>query len=202
MARSKTNRKHSPDANDLLLVELKEIYSAESQLARALPRLEKAVESDTLKKLLDKRQEQGERIIQELDKCFEELETSPGRKKNAAAEGLIGDLREHVQELEQGPALDLVLTGAMQKIEHYCIAAWGTAKSLANVGQKSEVVSVMNGALEEGKSYDAEMTNVAESELAPALLSSGAESEEDEEGDQPTSARQRKGGSSEQHARH
>jgi ferritin-like metal-binding protein YciE len=90
------------------------------------------------------------RIIKDIESVLDELETSPGRKKNVAAEGLINDAREHVQEIEGGPALDAVLIAGMQKTEHYCMAAWGTAKALATaVGQKN-AVRAMDRALKEG----------------------------------------------------
>jgi len=126
---SKRSQSDSPNANELLVVELQEIYSAESQLSRVLPRLSKSVDSDKLRKMLDERQEEGARILEELDGAFEEMNRTPGRKKNIAAEGLINDVREHVQEIEQGPGLDAVIIASIQKTEHYCIAAWGTAKS-------------------------------------------------------------------------
>ena len=128
---SKRPRKESPDATELLVLELQEIHNAETQLTRVGPRLSKAIDSDKLIKMIGERLEEGERIIKEIEVVFEKMEESPGRKKNVAAEGLINDAREHVQEIESGPSLDAVLIGAIQKTEHYCIAAWGTAEALA-----------------------------------------------------------------------
>ena len=109
------------------------------------------------------------------------MDGSPGRKKNVAAEGLINDAREHVQEIEAGPALDAVLIGAMQKTEHYCIAAWGTAKALAQaVGQKT-ATRAMERALKEGGPFDEQLTKLAEEEITPALLAA-AQSGDDEAG--------------------
>jgi len=175
--------KESPDANELLVMELQEIHSAESQLARALPRFSKAVESAALRKMLDERLEEGERLMKELDTAFDELEESPGRRRNVAAEGLIADLREHVQDIARGPGLDAVLTAGIQKTEHYCIAAWGTAKSLGSSLDEETVVSCMDRALQEGKSFDQQLTDLAEKEINPALLSmeEGAEEEADQE---------------------
>jgi ferritin-like metal-binding protein YciE len=196
MAKSKSNQKQSPDANELLLTELREIYSAESQLSKVLPRLGKVVQSEKLQKMLDRRLEQGERIIDALEKGFEKMDTTPGRKKNIAAEGLISDAREHVQEIEAGPALDAVLIGAVQKTEHYCIAAWGTAKALAEAVEESEIVRVMDRALKEGKEYDVALTGLAESEVTPALLSMAEESDEgaDEEARSSSSHKSRASG--------
>jgi ferritin-like metal-binding protein YciE len=193
-AKSKSSgrsRKESPDGTELLVLELQEIYSAENQLARILPRLAKAVQSDKLRQMFEQRQEEGERIIEGIEASFEELEESPGRKKNVAAEGLINDAREHVQEIEEGPALDAVLIGAMQKTEHYCIAAWGTARSLAQAMSQKTAVKTMERALKEGKALDEQLTELAEKEVTPALLS--AESEAQEEGSGQSRSRKASG---------
>jgi ferritin-like metal-binding protein YciE len=178
----KSASKESPDGNELLLMELQQIHSAESQLARALPRFSKAIESETVREMLDKRLEEGERILKELETALDEMEESPGRKRNAAAEGLIGDAREHIQEIARGPALDAVLIAGLQKTEHYCIAAWGTAKSLATACEEETVVQAMERALKEGKSFDERLTEIAEQEINPALMSEEeSEEAEDEE---------------------
>ena len=186
MAKAKAtprSRKSAPEANELLVLELQEIHSAENQLSRVLPRLSKAVQSDSLRELLDQRLEEGGRIISEIETVLDELDESPGRKKNIAAEGLINDAREHVQEIEAGPALDAVLVGAIQKTEHYCIAAWGTARALAEaVGQQS-ADRAMARALKAGGPFDEQLTTLTEKEIMPALLSGqdGAESDDEEE---------------------
>jgi ferritin-like metal-binding protein YciE len=192
MAKAKSSRqsgKQSPDCTELAVLELQEIYSAETQLTRVLPRLAKAVESTKLRQLVEERQEEGERILKELDAALDEMEESPGRKKNVAAEGLINDAREHVQEIQAGPALDAVLIGALQKTEHYCIAAWGTARSLAQaVGQKT-AVRAMERALKEGGSFDDKLTQLAENEVTPALVSEAPDEEQDEGDGQSRSRR-------------
>jgi ferritin-like metal-binding protein YciE len=168
--------------SELLVLELQEIHSAENQLSRVLPRLTKAVESETLRTMFEERLAEGETIIEEIEAALEEMEESPGRKKNVAAEGLINDAREHVQEIQAGPALDAVLVAAMQKTEHYCIAAWGTAKALAEAAGQKTVVQAMERALEEGKAVDERLTELAESELMPALMAQGSGEGEEGEG--------------------
>jgi ferritin-like metal-binding protein YciE len=196
--RSTRRRKDSPDGNELLTLELQEIHSAESQLARVLPRMHKSVQSEKLQQMLQRRQEQGERLLEEVDSALEEMDESPGRKKNIAAEGLINDAREHIQEIEDGPALDAVLIAAIQKTEHYCIAAWGTARSLAQAVEQETVVESMERALKEGKELDEQLTELAEQEITPALLSAESEEEgEEEEGGGPTKGRSRNRGRSE-----
>ena len=93
VAKSKSTRrsqKESPDGKELLVLELQEIHSAENQLARVLPRLMKAANSDSFRKLLEQRQEEGERLLKDLEAAFEEMEESPGRKKNVAARPWTG----------------------------------------------------------------------------------------------------------------
>ena len=175
---SRSSRKEVPDGTELLVLELQEIHSAESQLARVLPRVTKAVESENLRKFVELRLEQGERLIGELETALEELEESPGRKKNVAAEGLINDMREHIQEIAQSPSLDAVLIAALQKTEHYCVAAWGTAKALGQAMEQKTVVRSMERALKEGKSLDEELTQLAEREVTPAILSQDSGDEE------------------------
>lgn len=167
-------RKEIPDANELLILELQAIHNAENQLSRVLPRLSKAIDSEKLGPMMDERLEEGERIIKEIEAVFDEMEESPGRRKNVAAQGLIDDAREHVQEIESGPSLDAVLIAAVQKTEHYCIAAWGTAKALGEaVGQKT-AVRAMDRALKEGSKFDERLTELAEKEITPALLAQGS----------------------------
>jgi ferritin-like metal-binding protein YciE len=187
MAKRKTTTrraKETPDAQEMLVLELQEIHSAESQLARVLPRLVKAAESETFRSSLEERLAQGERLITEVEAALEELDATPGRKKNVAAEGLINDAREHVQEIAKGPALDAVLLAGIQKTEHYCIAAWGTVKAIGAALGEKEVVKSMDRALKEGYKLDEGLTKLAETELMPAVLAlaeGGEEFDDDEE---------------------
>jgi ferritin-like metal-binding protein YciE len=193
MASTKKNSgkaaKLSPTGSELLVLELREIHSAESQLSKVLPKVAKAIESQGLRDMADERLTEGERIISEVEAALEEMEETPGRKKNIAAEGLIADAREHTQEIEQGVALDAVLVASLQKTEHYCIAAWGTAKSLAAATGQKTVVKAMERALKEGGKFDERLTKLAEEELTPALLEMEQSDEGDEEVGEPPRGR-------------
>ena len=177
---------------DLLTQELKEIFSAERQLSRAIPKLAKTVQSQRLREMLERRREQGGTLIEAIDEALEEIGTTKSRPKNPAMEGLLEDVNEHVDEIKNEAMLDAALLASIQKIEHYCIAAWGTAKSMGNLLGQEKVVEAMERALEEGKRYDEEMTQLAETEVNQAMLGEGeqgkvageqeAEEEEEEEG--------------------
>jgi ferritin-like metal-binding protein YciE len=163
---------------DLLTQEVKEIHSAERQLSRAIPKLAKAAGSEKLREMLQRRREQGAILIEALDEALEEMEVTKARVKNVAIEGLIEDATQHVEEIEDEKMLDAALIGAVQKVEHYCIAAWGTTRSMGQLFGQQKVVEAMERALEEGKRYDEEMTQLAESEVNPAMLNAGDGSEE------------------------
>ena len=178
---------------DLLTQELKEIYSAERQLSRAIPKLAKTVQSQRLREMLERRREQGGTLIEAIDEALEEIGTTKSRPKNPAMEGLLEDVNEHVDEIKDEAMLDAALLASIQKIEHYCIAAWGTAKSMGNLLGQEKVVEAMERALEEGERYDEEMTQLAETEVNQAMLGEGEqgkvageqeakEEEEEEEG--------------------
>ncbi|HET9868248.1 MAG TPA: DUF892 family protein, partial [Nitrospira sp.] len=94
-AKRKSNTRSTKDSLDgigLLGMELQEIHSAESQLSRVLPRLAKVVESNTLRQMLEERLTEGEQILKDVDTALEEIDRTPGRKKNVAAEGLVSDV--------------------------------------------------------------------------------------------------------------
>lgn len=166
-------------AEEILATELKEIYSAEKQLARALPRMGKKISNERLKECIDMRVEQGGRLMGEIEEALDAMETSRGRPKNTAAEGLIKDAEEHASEIEDEKFLEPVLAASIQKLEHYCIAAWGTAKALGELLEQQEVVESMERAIEEGHEMDENITQLAEEELNPAMME-GEEEDEDE----------------------
>ena len=164
-------------AEDLLALELKQIHSAERQLSRALPRLAKQLDSDRLREMLDRRREQGAGLIERIEDALEAMQTSKARQKNIIAEALIEDVTEHLDNIEEDALFDAFVLAAVQKTEHYCIAAWGTAAALARLLDEDEVVRTMEQALDEGKRFDEEMTKLAEQEINPRMI-------EDEEGEE------------------
>src|SRR5215212_6156854 len=185
--RTSTQGRHMPvprSPEDLLTIELKEIHSAERQLTRALPKLQKQVASERLREMLNKRREQGTALIEQLDEIFEEMEVSKGRVKNVAAEGLLEDMIQHVEEIKGEKLLDPVLLASLQKVEHYCIAAWGTAASMGRLMGQQTVVETMEKVLEEGKQFDNDLTELAEQEVNPAMLDEGEDQEQEDEGKQ------------------
>lgn len=166
---------------EFLTDQLRDIYSAEKQLSKALPKLNKRISHEAVKSAIQQRIEEGGRLIEELEEIFSEMDEKPGRKKCEAMEGLIEEANTHAEEIEDENILDAAMIGAAQKVEHYCIAAWGTAKATAQALEQERAVEAMERALEEGKRYDEELNQIAESEVNPSMLMADDEDMEDEE---------------------
>src|SRR5215208_6541535 len=98
---------------DVLAYELKAIHSAQRQVSRALPRLMKKLSSDQLREMLEKRLEQGATLMEEIDGVLEELEVPKARQKNAAAEGLITQATDLLQEAQEESLVDPLVLGSL-----------------------------------------------------------------------------------------
>jgi ferritin-like metal-binding protein YciE len=168
-------------AEELFVDELKDIYSAEKQAVKAFPRLTKAVQSEELKQAMQEHLEQTKGQIERLDRIFEILEKRPTGKTCEGMKGLVEEAQSQVEEIEKGPVLDCAMIGALQRIEHYEIAAYGTAATLAEAMGKDEVKELLGETLEEEKETDERLTQVSQSVNSEALSESEEErSEEDE----------------------
>ncbi len=165
---------------DLLTEELKAIHSAEIQVSEALQRLVQEVSNQRLRQSLERRLQQGEKLLQELEPALEELGGAKGEKNEAAA-GLIRLSERMLRELKSPEMRDAAAIGNVQKIQHYCIAAWGTAKAFGEALGQKEVVRAMERALQEGKRLDEELTALAEREVNPAMLEAEGSGEAEQE---------------------
>jgi ferritin-like metal-binding protein YciE len=167
-------------AEDLFVEELKDIYSAEKQAVRAYPRLAKAVESEEVKEAMQEHLEQTKQQVERLDRVFEILEKRSGGKTCEGMKGLLEEAFTHVEEIEDGPVRDAALIGALQKVEHYEISAYGTVATLAEAMEQEEIHQLLVETLEEEKETDEKLTQVA-STVNSAAMAQGDEEEEDEE---------------------
>src|SRR5688500_14853952 len=116
---------------ELLVHELKDLYSAETQLLKALPKMAKTATSEELTEAFTNHLEQTREQVARLEKVGEQLGESMKGKKCLAMEGLIKEGEETMEEDATPAMLDLALIGAAQKVEHYEIAGYGTARTLA-----------------------------------------------------------------------
>ncbi len=151
------------ELSDLYKEELKDLYSAESQLVAALPKMAKAASSPDLKKAFESHLEETKVQIQRLEQVFEEIEGSPRGKKCKAMEGLVEEGAELIKEkADFEPAvLDAALIGAAQRIEHYEIAAYGTVRTFAQQLGYTKAVNLLQQTLDEESAADEKLTTLA-----------------------------------------
>jgi ferritin-like metal-binding protein YciE len=174
-------------AQDLFTDELKDIDSAEKQAVRAYPRLAKVVQSEELKEALEEHLEQTKQHVERLDRVFEILEARSGGKTCEGMEGLLKEAATHVEEIEKGPILDAALIGALQRVEHYEIASYGTVATLAEAMGQNEIHDLLAETLQEEKDTDEKLTEVSEGVNTEAIGEAGENEEEEEEEEKPAS---------------
>ena len=162
---------------DLYIDELKDLYSAENQLVKALPKMAKAASSDELKQGFEEHLEQTRDHVQRLEKIFKSLDESPKGKKCAGMEGLVKEGGEVMEEDFEGALMDAALIGAAQRVEHYEIAAYGTASEFAKILGESEHVTLLEETLQEEKETDEKLTELAK-EINPQANEEAEEPED------------------------
>jgi ferritin-like metal-binding protein YciE len=146
---------------ELYIDELKDLYNAENQLVKALPKMAKAASSDELRQGFEEHLEQTKGHVQRLEKIFQGLGESPKGKKCKGMEGLIEEGSEVMEEDYEGSVLDAALIGAAQRVEHYEIAGYGTVRSMAETLGEDDHVSLLEETLQEEKETDEKLTELA-----------------------------------------
>ena len=147
---------------ELLVDELRDLYSAENQMIRSLPRMAKAASSPELRRALEKHLAETQRQATRLEQIGRALGVKVSGKKCKGMEGLIAEGKELMQEGLDESALDAGLIGAAQKIEHYEIAAYGTARTHARMLGHEKVARLLQQTLDEEGETDKKLTAIAE----------------------------------------
>lgn len=150
---------------DLFLHNLKDVYNAEKQLLKALPKMAKGATSRKLKAAFESHLKETEGQVQRLEKVFQALGTAARGIKCAAMEGLVEEGREVLQGDFTESVKDAALIAAANKVEHYEIASYGTLVSFARLLGHSAVEKLLTATLEEEKKADLKLTALAESEI-------------------------------------
>jgi ferritin-like metal-binding protein YciE len=146
---------------ELLLEELKDLYSAEKQIVKALPRIIRGASSDQLKTAIQEHLEVTKLQVTRIEEAFSHLGEKPKAKTCKGMEGLLKEGAESLEEEDSGVLRDLQLIGAAQRVEHYEVAAYGTAKAMAEKLELTEIVDLMNETLDEEKEADEKLSEVA-----------------------------------------
>jgi ferritin-like metal-binding protein YciE len=148
---------------DLFYDHLKDTYDAEHQITKALPRMAKAATNPELKAAFEEHLTQTEEHIKRLEQVFEAIGKKATRKTCAGMKGLIEEGSELIKEDTVPEVLDAGLIAAAQKVEHYEIAAYGTAASYANMLGEGQAAGLLQETLDEEKATDEKLTEIAES---------------------------------------
>lgn len=172
--------------------QIKDLYSAENQLLKALPKMAKRAANKELKKGIEEHRAQTEAQLERLTQIAERRGFKPTGKRCRAMEGLIEEGAEVLEEDGEETVIDLAIVAAAQKVEHYEISAYGTARTLAEWLEDAESARLLQETLNEEKNTDVKLTKLAEKSLLPNCpaneedqdeLESSSEDEEDEDDD-------------------
>lgn len=148
--------------DELFLDTLKDIYYAEKQILKALPKMAKAAQSDKLRAAFEKHHDETEGQIDRLEKIFELLGKAARGKKCDAIEGILDEGKEIMDEYAETSALDAGLLAAAQAVEHYEISRYGTLRAWAAKMGNKEAVQLLDQTLGEEKKTDETLTRIAE----------------------------------------
>jgi ferritin-like metal-binding protein YciE len=168
--------------NDLLVHELKDIHSAEKQLLKALPKMAHAVTSPSLQQALEDHLQETQAQLERLEQIMNDLQIPLRGRKCEAMEGLIEEGKSLLEEKMDPQVLDAAIIAACQRVEHYEIAAYGCARTFAELLGMPEVAATLQLSLDEEGATDKKLTEIAMSHInqqamEPEPEAAGMESE-------------------------
>lgn len=147
---------------ELLVDELRDLYSAETQLTKALPKLAKHCTDSKLKEAVEHHLKETENQVRRLEQVFARLDESPKGKTCEGMKGLIEEADERMSDGGDAQTLDAGLIADAQRVEHYEISAYGSARTFANLLGEQEIVLLLEETLKEEKAADAKLNQIAE----------------------------------------
>jgi ferritin-like metal-binding protein YciE len=160
------------DLHSLFVHELKDLYSAEKQLNKAIPKMAKACSHDELRQAFENHFHETETQIKRLDEIFENLQVAPRGEKCTAMEGLIQEGKKMLEEGVEPHVLDAALICAAQRIEHYEIACYGCARALAEQLGMNDLAQELQTTLEEEKKTNERLNQLALSHVNEEAMAS------------------------------
>ncbi|MET0529812.1 MAG: ferritin-like domain-containing protein [Microvirga sp.] len=150
---------------DLLIEEMRDTYSSETQILQGLAEMAEAATSQSLKTAFLNHHSETQTHVERLNQAFEQLRADPDGNTCEATEGLIAEAQEIMEEELPGELLDVALIMAAQKVEHYEIASYGSLRAIAKECGESVVASLLTQTLDEEKATDEKLTRLAETEI-------------------------------------
>lgn len=146
----------------LLVDELQDLYSAETQITKALPKMAKASNSTKLRSAFEHHLQETEGQIKRLDEIFGILEVNPKGKNCEGMKGILKEGSEALEQAEEGPVRDAAMISAAQRVEHYEMAGYGAVRAYAHLLGRPNVVKLLEETLEEEKAADSKLTKLSE----------------------------------------
>jgi ferritin-like metal-binding protein YciE len=150
---------------DLFVDELRDLYNAENQLVKALPKMAKSANATDLPDAIEEHLEQTKNHVERLEQIFEKLDVSPKGKKCLGMQGLIAEGKEVLNEDMEENVLDAAVIAAAQRVEHYEMAGYGTARTFAKMLGQKEATQLLQETLNEESEANEKLTQLAESHI-------------------------------------
>jgi ferritin-like metal-binding protein YciE len=147
---------------ELYIDELRDLYNAETQLVKALPKMAKASSNDKLREAFEEHLRQTTEHVSRLEQIFDQLDEKASGKKCLGMEGLVKEGAETIKEDYSDDVKDAGIIGAAQRVEHYEMAGYGTVRTFAELLGENEHVSLLEKTLEEEKQADQKLSELAE----------------------------------------
>lgn len=144
---------------------IQDLYSAEQQALEAMPQLMQQVQNEQLRQAFQVHQRETEQQVQRLEQIAQQLGIDPEGETCMAMQGLVEEAQDLLSQLEPGDLADAAIIGAAQKMEHYEIASYGTARTLAQQAGQSQVADLLEQTLNEEKATDEKLTQIATSSV-------------------------------------
>jgi ferritin-like metal-binding protein YciE len=180
------NKMLKDSLRQLYINELKDLYSAETQLVKALPKMAKASSNAELRQGFEEHLRQTSEHVSRLEQIFDMLGEKATGKKCLGMDGLVKEGAEVLSEDYEGAVMDAAIIGAAQRVEHYEIAGYGTVRTFAEILGENEHISLLEQTLEEEKQTDEKLTQLAEE-----INSQAAQGEQEEEAHRVSRPRKR-----------
>ncbi len=152
----------------LLEDQVKDLYNAENQLVKALPKMAKKATSENLRAAFESHLEQTRTHVERLAAVAQLLDTKPGGKTCKAMQGLIEEGKEVLEEVGDDAVIDSALIAAAQRVEHYEIAAYGSARAMAEQLGEPRIIKLLQQTLDEEKAADEKLSGISTGEVLPA----------------------------------
>ncbi|HXJ85850.1 MAG TPA: ferritin-like domain-containing protein [Candidatus Binatia bacterium] len=164
---------------ELYIDELRDLYNAETQLTKALPKMAKASSNGELRQAFEEHLRQTSEHVSRLEQIFDSLQEKPTGRKCLGMEGLVKEGAETIKEDYQDVVMDAAIISAAQRVEHYEIAGYGTVRAMAKLLGEDDHVYAIEQTLKEEKETDEKLTELA-AQINPQVQATGEMEGEDE----------------------